>query len=90
MKYIIAAAAALAVFTGAVPASAQPYHPYEHGNYEYRYHQAPHGRYFAPPRRYAEYRHYREGEYWRGHRLAWRNGRWGYYQPNGFFFRINL
>ena len=54
LKYAIIAVAALAMLSGRTPASAQNYnnHGWEHGHNEYRYHQAPHGRYFAAPPRH--------------------------------------
>ena len=71
--------AAAALLVSAMPALADGPYGYHH----YR------GRPGPPP--YA-YRHrYYEGQYWRGHRLAWRGNRWGYYRPqNGVRVFISL
>jgi hypothetical protein len=78
------AAAAVAIFLStALPAFAQDIHDRDHG----RNHQ----QHAPPPRRHVNAHRYREGQMWHGHRLAYRGGRWGYYQPrNGVQVFINI
>lgn len=86
MKRLVSALAACAVLAAAGPAFGQD-----------RGHEGPHARgvrtharYFKPPVRYHDNRHYYQGEVWHGHPLVYRNGLWGYLNPSGIFIHISL
>jgi hypothetical protein len=79
---IAAAALAAAVLATALPAFADDWH--DRDNRHAQYHQ-------APPHRYAYEHRYHQGQIWRGHHLAYRNGYWGYYAPrNGARIFISI
>jgi hypothetical protein len=102
MKRYITAAAALALLVTAAPAFAQDRdNGYNRDNSGYnrdynrqdrddRYRDRDaHRNYNGDPRRHA----WREGDTWNGHRVSYRSGRWGYYEPrNGtqFFVQFSL
>jgi hypothetical protein len=106
MKRYITAAAALALVATASPAFAQDRddrgynrddnsgynrdRDYNRNDRDDRYRDRDnHRNYDGDPRRHA----WHDGDSWKGHRVASRNGRWGYYEPrNGteFFVEFSL
>lgn len=104
MKRYITAAAALALLATAAPAFAQDrddrgYNRDDNSGYNRDYNRNDrddryrdrddHRNYNGDPRRHA----WRDGDRWNGHRVSYRNGRWGYYEPrNGtqFFVQFSL
>lgn len=97
MKRLAASAAALIFLATAAPVLAQDRDDrYNHDNgYNQGYDRdaRDHGRYHRDYYRDRRGHLWHEGDTWRGHRLTYYNGRWGYWQPrNGtqFFVQFSL
>jgi len=82
MKFIMLAAAAAFSLAGLTPALADnmPNHMQNQG------HMAPHR-----PMPQRDPHKFHQGQMYKGHKLMYKNGYWGYQQPsNGVFIHINL